>query len=211
MSTHIKWIIFGLLILSPLRIQAQFIFYIGTDRKADKAQRETTAILSGSLEEVISMQKKMYEAEDYLNFELGEQEAFLMKRYPSEQQIDAYIKDNPLVKKIFKERFAKQELNLKSLYDYIQDWKYAPFFKKSLENIQNDMDDTMSQWKQATEISGNSNRMSNAQRNSLMEETLERFKQICVTTQQLKATMQALSMRDKENNIKPNASGKIIE
>lgn len=211
MKTYLRYILFALFMACTLHAQAQYIIYIGTDEDADKAQRETTALLDINLKKVIDMQKKMHEAETLLNFELKEQESFLLKRYPSEQLIDSYIKDNPLVTKIFKERFANQEENLNSIRRYADGWEHKAFYAQSIDNIQSDMDDIIAQWKQATEISGNSNRMTNAQRNSLMEETLERFKQVCVTTQQLRTTMKALSMKDKNYIPLPNAASKPIK
>lgn len=70
------------------------------------------------------------------------------------------------------------------------------FFKKHIEKYTERYGGCeKSQWKQATEISGNNNRMTNAQRNSLMEQTFARFKQICVTTQQLRTTIRGIYER----------------
>lgn len=211
MKTSLPYILFSLFIVCSLHTQAQYIVYIGTDKDADKAQRQTTALLEVNLKKVIDMQQKMHEAEKLLNFELKEQEAFLLKRYPSEQLIDSYFKDNPLVTKIFKERFTRQEENLNSIRHYADGWEHKAYYIQSIDNIQSDMDDIMAQWEQASQVSGNSNRMTNAQRNSLMEETLERFKQVCITTQQLRSTMTVLSMKDKNYTPVPNAGVEQIK
>lgn len=194
-----------MLLVPHIMLHAQFVLYIGSDNKADKAQRETTSTLELNLELVIDLQKKISQAEERINLELREQESFLMKRYPSEKLIDAYVKNNPLVKEIFRNRFENQQKNLDELCEQIKGWKYAPLFQKSIENIRSDMEDVKEQWKQATEISGNNNRMTNAQRNSLMEQTFARFKQICVTTQQLRTTIKGASMKDADSDIKSNA------
>lgn len=193
-----------LLFIYPLNMNAQYIFYIGTDKKADKAQRQTTATLAANTEYIIAMQKKILQAEENLNFELKEQENFLKKRYPSEQQIDAYIKNSPLVTNIFKDRFKRQKDNFFNLFEQIKSKPYANLFTKSLEKLQNDMEDIEQQWQQATQVSGNSNRLSNAQRNALMQQTIDRFKQVCITTQQLRTTLKALSMGAENSKIQPN-------
>ena len=188
--------------------KSQHILYIGSDKKADKAQLKTTAALEVNIKTVIAMQQQMSKAEEQLYFELKEQESFLQKRYLNEQQIDAYFKDNPLVLNIFKERFHNQEENLNSLRKQISGWKYEKLFQKSIDNIQNDMDDIQLQWKQATEVGGNGNRMTNSQRNSLMEATMEKLKGISVTTRQLKETVKGLFTRDKDSGVIPNATSK---
>lgn len=199
-------ILITLLLCFTVTVRSQHILYIGSDRKADQAQRMTTAALDGNIKKVIAMQKQMSLAEEQLCFELREQESFLKKRYLNEQQIDAYFKDSPLVIRIFNERFHNQEKNLISLGKLIAGWKYASLFDKSIENIRNDMDDIRLQWKQATEVGGNDNRMTNTQRNSLMEATMDKLKELSVTTRQLKETIKGLFTRDKETVTTPNAT-----
>lgn len=58
----------------------------------------------------------------------------LMKRYPSEKLIDAYVKNNPLVKEIFRAGLRTNRRIWMS-YEQIKGGKYAPLFQKAYRKI----------------------------------------------------------------------------